>query len=117
MLPVVWGSQIPEDVLRTYAARYLREEVQVEGLVRNIGVFSRFLEIISFSHASVLNISNVARECAVERKSDDGRQPALRSPGEAGTTDDGYRTATKEGLKHGERGETWFVAGQLSAFW
>jgi len=72
MLPIVLGSPIPEEVLRTYAALYLREEVQVEGLVRNIGVFSRFLEIISFSHASVLNISNVARECAVERKSVEG---------------------------------------------
>jgi predicted AAA+ superfamily ATPase len=37
-------------------------------LVRNIGNFSRFLEAISFSHASILNISNVARECSVERK-------------------------------------------------
>ena len=40
----------------------------MEGLVRNIGNFSRFLEAISFSHASILNISNVARECEVERK-------------------------------------------------
>jgi predicted AAA+ superfamily ATPase len=40
----------------------------MEGLVRNIGNFSRFLESISFSHSSVLNISNVARDCEVERK-------------------------------------------------
>jgi len=40
----------------------------MEGLVRNMGNFSRFLEAISFSHASILNISNVARDCAVERK-------------------------------------------------
>jgi hypothetical protein len=46
----------------------LKEEVQMEGLVRNIGNFARFLEAISFSHGSVLNISNVARECEVERK-------------------------------------------------
>jgi predicted AAA+ superfamily ATPase len=46
--------------------------VQLEGLVRNIGNFSRFLEAISFSHASLLNISNVARECQVERKVVDG---------------------------------------------
>lgn len=72
MLPVVWDSNIPEEVLRTYAAMYLREEVQAEGLVRNIGLFSRCLEILSFSHGSVLNISNVSRECAVERKSVEG---------------------------------------------
>ena len=67
-LPVVVASENPMEVLRSYAALYLREEVQMEGLVRNIGNFSRFLEAISFSHASVLNMSNVARECEVERK-------------------------------------------------
>ena len=36
--------------------------------MRNMGNFSRFLEAISFSHASILNMSNVARECEVERK-------------------------------------------------
>ena len=68
LLPLVWASESPTEVLRSYAALYLREEVQMEGLVRNIGNFSRFLEAISFSHGSVLNISNVARECEVERK-------------------------------------------------
>jgi predicted AAA+ superfamily ATPase len=68
LLPIVWGAGNRDEVLRSYAALYLREEVQMEGLVRNIGNFSRFLEAISFSHSSVLNISNVARECEVERK-------------------------------------------------
>lgn len=72
LLPVVWDSPEPDRVLHSYAALYLREEVQLEGLVRNIGNFSRFLEAISFSHASLLNISNVARECQVERKVVDG---------------------------------------------
>ena len=68
LLPIVEASESPTEVLRSYAALYLREEVQMEGLVRNIGNFSRFLESISFSHSSVLNVSNVARECEVERK-------------------------------------------------
>ncbi len=68
LLPLVVDSQNPNDVLKTYAALYLREEVQMEGLVRNIGNFSRFLEAISFSHASLLNITNVSRECEVQRK-------------------------------------------------
>ena len=38
------------------------------GLDANIGAFARFLEAISFSHGSVLNLANVARECEVERK-------------------------------------------------
>jgi len=47
---------------------YLREEVLQEGLTRNLESFSRFLEAASFSQASVLNVSNVARECSIERK-------------------------------------------------
>jgi predicted AAA+ superfamily ATPase len=68
LLPLVYSSVNPDDVLRSYAALYLREEVQMEGLVRNVGNFARFMEAISFSHASILNLSNVARDCMVERK-------------------------------------------------
>ncbi|OPY93001.1 MAG: hypothetical protein A4E73_00570 [Syntrophaceae bacterium PtaU1.Bin231] len=68
LLPLIVRAEDPDEVLRSYTALYLREEVQMEGLVRNVGNFSRFLEAISFSHASILNISNVSRECEVERK-------------------------------------------------
>jgi predicted AAA+ superfamily ATPase len=68
LLPLVWFADAPDDVLKAYAALYLHEEVQAEGLVRNIGAFARFLEALSFSHAAPLNISKVAQECAVERK-------------------------------------------------
>lgn len=78
LLPVVVASEDPMEVLRSYAALYLREEVQMEGLVRNIGNFSRFLEAISFSHASILNMSNVARECEVERKVVEGYVGVLK---------------------------------------
>ena len=72
LLPIVLASENPADVLRAYAALYLREEVQMEGLVRNAGNFSRCLEATSFSHASTLNVANVARECEVERKTVEG---------------------------------------------
>lgn len=72
LLPVVKTAQVPDEVLQTYTTLYIREEVQAEGLVRNLGSFSRFLEAISFSHGSILNISNVARECEVERKTVEG---------------------------------------------
>lgn len=72
LLPLVIASKKPEEVLKAYISLYLREEVQMEGLVRNIGNFSRFIEAISFSHSSVLNSSEVARECQVERKTVEG---------------------------------------------
>jgi predicted AAA+ superfamily ATPase len=72
LVPLVVESSAPADILASYAALYLREEVQSEGLVRNIGSFSRFLEAASFSHAATLNISNIARDCQVERKTVEG---------------------------------------------
>ena len=72
MVPLVFASLAPQDVLKTYAALYLTEEVQMEGLIRNIGGFSRFLEAISFSHGTILNVANIARECQVERKTVEG---------------------------------------------
>jgi len=78
LIPLVVDAADPAAALRSYAALYVREEVQAEGLVRNIGAFSRFLEAVSFSHATVLNVSNLARECQVERKVADGYLDVLR---------------------------------------
>lgn len=72
MLPVVRAAADPQATLRAYAGLYVREEVQAEGLVRQAGAFSRFLEAVSLSHATVLNAAAVARECQVERRTVDG---------------------------------------------
>jgi predicted AAA+ superfamily ATPase len=72
LVPLVWSSREPEEVLKAYVALYLREEVQMEGLVRRFEGFARFLESVSFSHAAVLNVSEVARECQVSRKTVEG---------------------------------------------
>ncbi len=72
LVPLVWDSAQPDDTLRAYAGLYLREEVQAEGLVRQVGDFARFLEAISFSHAAVLNLTAIARECQVGRKTAEG---------------------------------------------
>lgn len=68
MLPVLLGSTNPHESLQAYVGLYLKEEIQEEGLVRNLESFSRFLEIVSFSHTTVLNVTNIARECEVKRK-------------------------------------------------
>ena len=67
-LPIVWDASTPEETLKTYAALYLKEEIQAEGLVRQVGDFARFLEISSFSHGNLLNSTNISRECDVARK-------------------------------------------------
>lgn len=72
MLPVVLDSEQPDRVLSSYISLYLKEEVMQEGLVRNIEGFSRFLETISFSHGSLINVSEIAREADVSRKTVEG---------------------------------------------
>ena len=72
MLPLVLDAENPKDVLNSYIDIYMREEIQMEGLVRNLEGFSRFLESITFSHGQVLNVSNVARDCEVGRKTVEG---------------------------------------------
>lgn len=68
MVPLVLDSPDPDDTLAGYVNLYLEQEVQSEGLTRNVGAFSRFLEAMSFSHGTVLNTSAVSRECEVERR-------------------------------------------------
>lgn len=72
LVPLVWSAADPAATLRAYASLYLREEVQAEALVRDIGAFARFLEAVSFSHAAQLNTTAVARECQVGRKTVEG---------------------------------------------
>ena len=71
-LPFAWTTDTPQDYLAAYTATYLREEVLQEGLTRNLGAFTRFLEVASFSQASVLNMSTVARESGIAAKMAEG---------------------------------------------
>lgn len=66
-VPAVVSAEDPKSALAAYAAFYVEQEVRAEGLVRDIGGFSRFLEAAAFSHAATLNVSEVARECETSR--------------------------------------------------
>ncbi|MCY4040053.1 MAG: ATP-binding protein [Gammaproteobacteria bacterium] len=68
LLPLVCASDEPSASLHAYASLYLEQEVQAEGLTRNLGAFARFLEAVSMTHAGQLNVAALARECEVERK-------------------------------------------------
>ncbi|OGC10424.1 ATPase [candidate division WOR-1 bacterium RIFCSPHIGHO2_02_FULL_53_26] len=67
-LPSAYVEADPKAYLESYVKTYLEEEIQQEGLTRNVGAFSRFLETASFSQGAVLNVSSLAREAAIERK-------------------------------------------------
>lgn len=67
-LPAIFSEHDKSKFLKSYINTYLREEVQQEGLTRNIAAFSRFLEAASFSQGSVINVSSIARDVGIDRK-------------------------------------------------
>ena len=67
MVPLVVMADAPEKTLRGYIDLYLQQEVKAEGLVRRLDDFTRFLEIVSFSHAQTPNVAEIARECVASR--------------------------------------------------
>lgn len=64
-LPRIYEARRPRRMLDAYIADYLKEEVAAEGLVRNLPVFSDFLDIAALSDGEIVNFSSIARECGV----------------------------------------------------
>ncbi len=65
-LPPVWLAEDPEkkaSILSAYVETYLREEIQQEGLARNLGGFVRFLDLAAEQSGELLSFSSTAREC------------------------------------------------------
>ncbi len=71
-LPAIYSEKDPAKYLEAYVGTYLEEEVRQEGLTRQLSAFARFLESASFSQGSVLNVSAVARDSGVNRKTVEG---------------------------------------------
>jgi predicted AAA+ superfamily ATPase len=65
---VTSSDEDARDLLEAYGLTYLREEIQQEALVRNIGGFGRFLEIAAFQCGDLLNVSAIARDAAVSTR-------------------------------------------------
>jgi len=64
-LPRIILSGQPRRLLNAYIANYLKEEIAAEGLVRNLPVFSNFLNLASLSDTETVNFSTIARDCGV----------------------------------------------------
>jgi predicted AAA+ superfamily ATPase len=63
---VVTGSaSAARELLAGYADTYLREEVQAEALVRNLGGFARFLDVVAAENGGIVNASAVARDASL----------------------------------------------------
>lgn len=67
-LPSVINSSIPYEDLYAYAGTYLQEEIQAEGLTRNISSFSRFLETAALSNGQLLNFTAIASDTGIKAR-------------------------------------------------
>lgn len=54
-----------QQVLRSYVDAYLREEIQAEALVRDIGGYARLLDLVAASSGRILNLHALSRESAL----------------------------------------------------
>jgi predicted AAA+ superfamily ATPase len=65
LLPRHYLAKNADKLLSAYTGSYLRDEIITEAKIRNIGSFSRFLEMASFSNGEIVNYSNIAADCGV----------------------------------------------------
>jgi predicted AAA+ superfamily ATPase len=68
LLPSPFCSDDPDQELSDYIGLYLNEEIQAEGVTRNLARFSRFLEIAAYSNTKILNFTNIASDVGVSRQ-------------------------------------------------
>lgn len=67
-LPGIYADRDRESrssTLRSYVDAYLREEVQAEALVRDIGGYSRLLDLVAAASGRIVNLNALSRDAAV----------------------------------------------------
>ena len=70
-LPGIWteaDNRTREKTLRSYAATYLKEEVQAESLARNLEGFARFMNVIGAWAGQFLDLAKIATAAYVARQ-------------------------------------------------
>jgi uncharacterized protein len=55
------------DFFQAYVDVYLTDEIRNEGLVRNLPGFARFLDVAGLTNSEMINTSNIARDCGINR--------------------------------------------------
>jgi predicted AAA+ superfamily ATPase len=64
-LPAIYDSPDPEEDLMSYVGTYLKEEIQQESQIRNLGPFANFLQKAALFNSELLNFSNIASDVGV----------------------------------------------------
>ena len=72
LLPFVLNDpDTAADILAAYVNTYLKEELQAEGLIRNVPPFVRFLAVAGQFNGQIVNAQNISREASVARSTVD----------------------------------------------
>ena len=72
LLPFVLSDpDTAADILAAYVNTYLKEELQAEGLIRNVPPFVRFLAVAGQINGQIVNAQNISREASVARSTVD----------------------------------------------
>jgi predicted AAA+ superfamily ATPase len=68
-LPGIYAdTSSPYDTLETYATVYLREEVQAEALVRDVGSYARFLDLAAEASGQWVNYSKLSSDAEIPKE-------------------------------------------------
>lgn len=65
LIPSHYLSEQYERNHRAYVTNFLRDEIQVESLVRDLPAFAKFLDMVGFTHGGMVNYSNIASDVGV----------------------------------------------------
>lgn len=69
-LPEVYqepDSEVRGSLLEAYVETYLLQEIRAEALAKDLGAFSRYLEVAALSNGQVVNMAGLARNAGVAR--------------------------------------------------
>lgn len=69
LIPSHYLSARPERSLRAFVADYLTEEIAAEAFTRQLGAFSRFLELAGITNGQMVNYAKMASDVGVDAKS------------------------------------------------
>ncbi len=64
-LPQVITSKNPNRLLKAYVGVYLQEEIKAEAYVRNLGDFSRFLDVAALTNSEQINLKGIANDAQI----------------------------------------------------
>ena len=65
LLPRHYDSTNSKKLISSYLGNYLRDEIVAEAKIRNVEIFSRFLEAAAFTNGEMVNYTNIATDCGV----------------------------------------------------